>query len=104
MKTSYTARTEFRGAGGSERTCSANPVYTAGVYWKMRAFVMPKMKTNKAAAKRFKGTGGSRIKRGAAYRRHLLSHKSRTQKRQLRSPQSVDRTSFAHIEKLLPYL
>mgnify|MGYP001605874922 CR=1 FL=1 len=45
---------------------------------------MPKIKTCRGAAKRFKTTGSGRIKRAKAYRRHILSHKGRKRKRQLR--------------------
>lgn len=65
---------------------------------------MPKMKSNRAAAKRFKGTGGSRIVRGKAYRRHLLSSKARGRKRALRRPASVDRSNVREVKRLLPYL
>ena len=42
---------------------------------------MPKMKTNRAARKRFRKTGGSKIKRGTAYRRHLLTNKKPKRRR-----------------------
>ena len=47
---------------------------------------MPKKKTNKAAAKRFKITGGGRVKYTKAGRGHLLAGKTRKRKRSLRSP------------------
>src|SRR6266404_1346282 len=42
---------------------------------------MPKMKTKRGAAKRFKVTGSGRVKRSGAYKRHLLTNKSRKRKR-----------------------
>ncbi|MCC6220964.1 MAG: 50S ribosomal protein L35 [Deltaproteobacteria bacterium] len=64
---------------------------------------MPKMKTNKGAAKRLHKTGGQRIARGRANRRHILSKKSRTRKRQLRQPASVDMRDMGRVLRLLPY-
>ena len=48
---------------------------------------MPKMKTNRAAAKRFKKTGSGNLKRNKAYRRHILTKKSAKTKRNLRKQQ-----------------
>lgn len=64
---------------------------------------MPKMKSNRGAAKRFKRSGGSRIKRASANRRHILTKMSRARKRRLRAPQSVGEKDMAAIKKLLPY-
>jgi large subunit ribosomal protein L35 len=65
---------------------------------------MPKLKTNRAAAKRFRKTAKG-FKRYAANRRHNLGHKARKLKRQARSGGSslVDRTDVGRVEKLLPY-
>jgi large subunit ribosomal protein L35 len=65
---------------------------------------MPKLKTNRAAAKRFRKTAKG-FKRYAANRRHNLGHKARKVKRQARSGGSslVDRTDVGRVEKLLPY-
>ena len=61
------------------------------------------MKTNRAAAKRFKKTGGNRIKRASAFRRHILTKKSTKRKRQLRSPAYVSDANMKAVEKrLLP--
>jgi large subunit ribosomal protein L35 len=64
---------------------------------------MPKLKTNRAAAKRFRKTANG-FKRYGAYRRHNLGHKPRKVKRQARSGGSslVDRTDVGRLEKLLP--
>ena len=65
---------------------------------------MPKLKTNRAAAKRFRKTAKG-FKRYAANRRHNLGHKHRKVKRQARSGGSslVDHTDVGRVEKLLPY-
>jgi large subunit ribosomal protein L35 len=65
---------------------------------------MPKLKTNRAAAKRFRKTAKG-FKRYAAHRRHNLGHKDRKLKRQARSGGSslVDKTDVGRVEQLLPY-
>ena len=65
---------------------------------------MPKIKTCRGAAKRFKTTGTGRVKRGKAYRRHILSHKGRKRKRQLRHAGLVSPVDEPNIRKLIPYL
>ena len=64
---------------------------------------MPKMKTNRAAAKRFKRTGTGKVKRGHAFARHHLGLKSRKRKRRLQSSALTEPTERRHIQKLLPY-
>jgi large subunit ribosomal protein L35 len=64
---------------------------------------MPKMKSNSGAKKRFKLTGTGRVKRNKAYRRHILTKKSATQKRRLRSRSLVDKTQEHQIKAMLPY-
>ena len=65
---------------------------------------MPKMKTNRGAAKRFKVTGSGKIKRGRGYLRHILTSKTRKQKRRLGKSVLVDKTNEKAIKRLLPYL
>ena len=65
---------------------------------------MPKLKTNRAAAKRFTRTATGKIKRSRAYLRHILSSKTRKQKRRLRSSALVDQTNVSQTRRLLPYL
>jgi large subunit ribosomal protein L35 len=65
---------------------------------------MPKQKTNRGAAKRFKKTGTGKLKRSKAYLRHILTHKSPKQKRGLRKSGEVDATNVKAIRRLLPYL
>jgi large subunit ribosomal protein L35 len=64
---------------------------------------MPKLKTNRAAAKRFRRTASGGFKRSQSYRRHILTKKSTKRKRQLRSPSLVDKTNVAMVNRLLPY-
>ena len=65
---------------------------------------MPKIKTCRGAAKRFKTTGSGRVKRGKAYRRHILSHKDRKRKRQLRHAGLIAAVDQRNVKKLIPYL
>jgi large subunit ribosomal protein L35 len=65
---------------------------------------MPKMKTNRAAAKRFKRTGTGRFKRRRGYLRHILSNKTRKQKRRLGTATLVAPSDEAAVRRLLPYL
>lgn len=65
---------------------------------------MPKLKTKRAVAKRFKPTGTGKLKRSKAYRRHILTKKSTKTKRNLRKPGLVDSTNEKTMKKLLPYL
>ncbi len=62
---------------------------------------MPKMKTRRAAAKRFRLTGGRRIRRHRAYTGHLMSNKSRKQKRQLRHSSLVSASDEERIVQLI---
>jgi len=65
---------------------------------------MPKMKTNRGAAKRFARTGTGKFKRRRAYLRHILTSKSRKQKRNLRQGTLVASVDQRQIRALLPYL
>jgi large subunit ribosomal protein L35 len=65
---------------------------------------MPKQKTSRGAAKRFKLTGTGKLKRRKAYLRHILTSKTRKQKRNLRQAVVVDQTNAKAIQRLLPYL
>jgi large subunit ribosomal protein L35 len=64
---------------------------------------MPKMKSNSGAKKRFSLTGTGRVKRNKAYKRHILTKKTRTQKRRLRAKSLVDKTQEHQIKAMLPY-
>ena len=65
---------------------------------------MPKMKTTKAAAKRFKKTGTGLLKRNKAYKSHILTKKSQKRKRNLRKAAITDSTNVKSMKKILPYL
>ena len=65
---------------------------------------MPKIKTCRAAAKRFKKTGTGKIMRNKAYKSHILTKKSQKRKRNLRKATMTDATNFRNMKKILPYL
>ncbi len=64
---------------------------------------MPKMKTNRGAAKRFKVRAGGSIKRAQAFKRHILTKKTTKSKRQLRGIASVHPSDAKAIRTMLPY-
>ena len=65
---------------------------------------MPKMKTSRAAAKRFKVTGSGKLVRNKAYKSHILTKKSQKRKRNLRKQTVLDETNVRNMKKILPYL
>ena len=65
---------------------------------------MPKIKTNRAAAKRFRVTASGRIKRNKGFKSHLLSSKGKKRKRHLRQGTLVSAVETKNIRKLIPYL
>ena len=65
---------------------------------------MPKIKTSRAAAKRFKKTGTGKLLRNKAYKSHILTKKSQKRKRNLRKPAVTDGTNVRNMKKILPYL
>ncbi len=65
---------------------------------------MPKMKTNRAAAKRVKSTGSGKLKRWHAFKSHILTKKSRKRKRNLRKGAIIEKQDVAQMKRLLPYL
>ena len=65
---------------------------------------MPKMKTSRSAAKRFKLTGTGKLKRFKAYKRHILTKKSAKTKRNLRQATMTDTTNVKNMKKIMPYL
>jgi len=64
---------------------------------------MPKMKTNRGAAKRFKKSASGRIKRGSAFTSHILTSKSAKRKRNLRGGAMVADVDQKNIARLIPY-
>lgn len=65
---------------------------------------MPKMKTKRAAAKRFKKTASGELKRSKAFKSHILTKKSTKRKRNLRQATYADQTNVKNMKKILPYL
>ena len=64
---------------------------------------MPKIKTKRAAAKRFSTTGTGKLKRNKAYKSHILTKKSTKRKRNLRKAAMTDATNVKNMKKVLPY-
>lgn len=65
---------------------------------------MPKVKTKRAAAKRFKKTASGKLKRNRAYKSHILTKKTTKRKRNLRQATITDATNVKNMKKILPYL
>ncbi len=65
---------------------------------------MPKMKTSRSAAKRFKVTGSGKLVRNKAYKSHILTKKSQKRKRNLRKQTVLDETNVKNMKKILPYM
>lgn len=65
---------------------------------------MPKMKTNRSAAKRFTKTGTGKLKRNKAYKSHILTKKTTKRKRNLRQSTITDATNVSNMKKILPYI
>ena len=65
---------------------------------------MPKMKTHRGAAKRFKATGKGRLKHKQPYHSHILTSKTAKRKRQLRQAAYMSTTETKSLRVLLPYL
>lgn len=63
---------------------------------------MPKLKTNRGAAKRFTKTGSGAFKRNQSHRRHILTKKSTKRKRHLRSASHVHDSDVAAVRQMLP--
>ena len=62
---------------------------------------MPKMKTHSGAKKRFRATGGGKVKRAMQNKNHILNKKSRERKRKLRQGDYVDATQEKTIKRLI---
>lgn len=65
---------------------------------------MPKMKTHRGAAKRFKKTGSGKLVRHKAFTSHILNKKSSKRKRNLRKAATLSSADYKRILKVLPYL
>ena len=64
---------------------------------------MPKMKSKSSAKKRFIVRPGGTVKRGQAFKRHILTKKTTKNKRQLRGSAEVHATNMGHVRDMLPY-
>jgi len=64
---------------------------------------MPKVKTHRGAAKRFRTTAGGKIKRSQAYKRHILTKKTAKRKRHLDQEALVSNGDLKRVRKMLPY-
>ncbi len=64
---------------------------------------MPKMKTKKSAAKRFVVRNSGSIKRGQAFKRHILTKKTTKSKRHLRGPVELHKSDIESVRRMLPY-
>ena len=64
---------------------------------------MPKMKTKSSAKKRFRVRPGGTVKRGQAFKRHILTKKTTKNKRQLRGSAAVHETNVASVRAMMPY-
>jgi large subunit ribosomal protein L35 len=65
---------------------------------------MPKIRTNRAAAKRFKRTGTGKFLRARANKSHILTKKNRQRKRRLRQTTVADAINVGALRRMLPYL
>ena len=64
---------------------------------------MPKMKTHKGTAKRFRRTGTGKLMRAKAIKSHILPKKTTKRKRNLRKTTIADVTNVAKVKRLIPY-
>jgi large subunit ribosomal protein L35 len=64
---------------------------------------MPKMKTKSSAKKRFRVRPGGTVKRGQAFKRHILTKKTTKNKRHLRGAVNVHETNMGHMAQMLPF-
>jgi large subunit ribosomal protein L35 len=64
---------------------------------------MPKLKSNRGAAKRFRAKGNGGFKAGHSHLRHILTKKTHKRKRQLGRPMQIDESDVKAVRKMLPY-
>lgn len=82
---------------------SARPMSRATWQGCQSGAVMPKMKTKKSAAKRFRVRASGSIKRGQAFKRHILTKKTTKNKRQLRGATQVHESDVLSVRTMMPY-
>ena len=76
---------------------------SAGNENNLRSWAMPKIKTNRAAAKRFRKTASGKFKAGHAFKSHILTKKATKRKRNLRGTNIVRKEDSGRIARMLPY-
>ena len=64
---------------------------------------MKKIKTKKSASKRFRFRGSGKLKRGQAFKRHILTKKSKKTKRKLRLVKSISKSDLKSVKNMMPY-
>ena len=64
---------------------------------------MPKIKSHRGAAKRFRKTASGKFKRGSAFKAHILTSKDRSRKRKLKGTTTVSPQDTAKLRRMLPY-
>jgi large subunit ribosomal protein L35 len=65
---------------------------------------MPKLKTNRGAAKRFRSTGTGKLKHKSAFMNHILTKKTQKRKRKLRKGSLISQADLKPMKRLVPYL
>ncbi len=65
---------------------------------------MPKLKTHRGAAKRFRKTGSGKITRGHAFARHILTTKTTKRKRKLDQDTTIDQADQRRVARMIPYI
>jgi large subunit ribosomal protein L35 len=85
-------------AGLQDGTCRAGACSS-----NLKGAVMPKMKTKSSAKKRFRVRPGGTVKRGQAFKRHILTKKSTKVKRHLRGATAVHETDTGRIKQMMPF-
>jgi large subunit ribosomal protein L35 len=88
---------------GAIKTRSFRGASRAQIEEKARSIHMPKMKTKSGAKKRLRVRPGGTVKRGQAFKRHILTKKSTKNKRHLRGATGVHETNMGHVAAMLPF-
>jgi len=92
----------LRGTSGSGPS-SLLRLQTPHEHNEKRSIPMPKMKTKSSAKKRFRVRPGGTVKRGQAFKRHILTKKTTKNKRHLRGSVAVHETNMGHMAQMLPF-
>jgi len=90
--------------GSSRKESTVDTVARASNEKPKRSWAMPKMKTNRAAAKRFRKTASGKFKCGHAFKSHILTKKSTKRKRNLRGTNHVRAEDAGRVARMLPYV